>query len=142
MYTGDPSARITATRPTGSPIRYAYSSIGGQVHTRLRSPYALSTLATGGQYLCSRSHGAGKAACSREYGRSHSVPATAAAVCGAFLSGLFARSIWPLSIAAISARIEIIASQNRSSSALLSLSVGSTISVPGTGNDIVGAWKP
>ena len=34
------------------------------------------------------------------------------------------------------------ASQNRSSSALLSLSVGSTISVPATGKVIVGAWKP
>jgi hypothetical protein len=43
---------------------------------------------------------------------------------------------------AISARIAIIASQKRSSSALDSLSVGSIISVPGTGNDIVGAWKP
>ena len=34
------------------------------------------------------------------------------------------------------------ASQNRSSSARPSDSVGSTISVPATGNDIVGAWKP
>ncbi len=34
------------------------------------------------------------------------------------------------------------ASQNRSSSALVSLSVGSTISVPATGKDMVGAWKP
>ena len=34
------------------------------------------------------------------------------------------------------------ASQNRSSSAFDSDSVGSTISVPATGNDIVGAWKP
>ena len=34
------------------------------------------------------------------------------------------------------------ASQKRSSSAFGSLSVGSTISVPGTGNDTVGAWKP
>ena len=36
----------------------------------------------------------------------------------------------------------IIASQNRSSSALASLSVGSTIIVPATGQDMVGAWKP
>jgi hypothetical protein len=36
----------------------------------------------------------------------------------------------------------IIASQNRSSSSSGSLSVGSTMSVPGTGNDTVGAWKP
>src|SRR5664279_4836854 len=116
--------------------------MGGQLQTRLRSPYALSTRPTGGQYLWTRSQGAGKAACSREYGRSHSVPVTTAAVCGAFFSGLLLRSIAPLSIAAISVRIAIIASQNRSSSALFSLSVGSTISVPGTGNDIVGAWKP
>jgi hypothetical protein len=42
----------------------------------------------------------------------------------------------------ISPRIAIIASQNRSSSARSSDSVGSIISVPATGNDIVGAWKP
>ena len=40
------------------------------------------------------------------------------------------------------ARIAIIASQNRSISSLSSLSVGSTMSVPATGKDIVGAWKP
>ena len=34
------------------------------------------------------------------------------------------------------------ASQKRSSSACGSLSVGSTISVPATGQDMVGAWKP
>ena len=48
----------------------------------------------------------------------------------------------PSATRAISARIAIIASQNRSSSARLSLSVGSIISVPATGNDMVGAWKP
>ncbi len=42
----------------------------------------------------------------------------------------------------ISSRMEIIASQKRSSSALDSLSVGSIISVPGTGQLMVGAWKP
>ena len=36
----------------------------------------------------------------------------------------------------------IIASQKRSSSARSSDSVGSTMSVPATGNDTVGAWKP
>ena len=46
------------------------------------------------------------------------------------------------STAAISARIAIIASQNRSSSARLSDSVGSIMNVPGTGKLIVGAWKP
>ncbi len=34
------------------------------------------------------------------------------------------------------------ASQNASTSARLSLSVGSTISVPATGKLMVGAWKP
>ena len=40
------------------------------------------------------------------------------------------------------APIAIIASQNRSSSPLSSDSVGSTIRVPATGKDIVGAWNP
>jgi hypothetical protein len=48
----------------------------------------------------------------------------------------------PVATFSISARIAIIASQNRSSSARSSLSVGSTISVPATGKLIVGAWKP
>ena len=39
-------------------------------------------------------------------------------------------------------RIEINASQNRSSSAIDSLSVGSTMMVPTTGKDTVGAWNP
>ena len=47
-----------------------------------------------------------------------------------------------LSISAISLRIAIMASQNRSSSAFDSDSVGSIISVPGTGKLMVGAWKP
>ena len=41
----------------------------------------------------------------------------------------------PVSISRISSRIAISASQNRSSSAFDSLSVGSIISVPATGND-------
>ena len=41
------------------------ASIGGQVHTRLRSPATLSMRFTGGQYLAARSHGLGKAASSR-----------------------------------------------------------------------------
>ena len=48
----------------------------------------------------------------------------------------------PEPTSSISRRIAIIASQNRSSSPLSSLSVGSTMSVPATGKDIVGAWKP
>ena len=38
----------------------------GQVQTRFRSPAALSTRETGGQYLCSTVHGAGNAASRRE----------------------------------------------------------------------------
>ncbi len=48
----------------------------------------------------------------------------------------------PAATASASALIAIIASMKRSISARSSLSVGSTISVPATGNDIVGAWKP
>ena len=48
----------------------------------------------------------------------------------------------PSMTAWISARMAISASQKRSSSAFGSLSVGSIISVPATGNDTVGAWKP
>ena len=54
-------------------------------------------------------------------------------VCGACFSGLSSRSAAPCSMARISSRIAIIASQKRSSSAWLSLSVGSIISVPATG---------
>jgi len=47
----------------------------------------------------------------------------------------------PFFISDISRRIAIMASQNLSSSALLSDSVGSIISVPGTGKTLVGAVK-
>src|SRR6185437_33074 len=121
---------------------YAYSSTGGHAHTRFRSPNALSTRATAGQNFHSRVHGAGNAACSLVYGRSHALDSTDSSVCGAFLSGLFNRSAFPSSMSRISSRIAISASQNRSSSAFDSLSVGSIISVPATGNDTVGAWNP
>jgi hypothetical protein len=48
----------------------------------------------------------------------------------------------PAATSSISRRIEIIASQKRSSSAFDSDSVGSIISVPETGKLIVGAWNP
>jgi hypothetical protein len=48
----------------------------------------------------------------------------------------------PSSTSAISWAIDSIASAKRSSSAFDSDSVGSTIRVPATGQDIVGAWKP
>ena len=98
---------------------------------------------TGGQYLSRRDRPPpGNAASSREYGRAHSSATTSAAGCGAWRSGLSSTAHSPASTARISSRMAIIASQKRSSSARSSDSVGSTISVPATGNDIVGAWKP
>jgi hypothetical protein len=58
------------------------------------------------------------------------------------LSGLPSSVHSPVSILRISSRMLHIAAQKRSSSALSSLSVGSTISVPATGKLTVGAWKP
>jgi hypothetical protein len=92
--------------------------------------------------LLARTHGKGNAACSREYGWLHSSAVTADAVCGAFFRTLSFGSALPLTTSSISPRMAISASQKRSSSSFDSLSVGSTISVPGTGNDTVGAWKP
>ena len=54
-------------------------------------------------------------------------------------TGLTSGSIFPSSMSRISSRIASIASQKRSNSALVSVSVGSTISVPATGQLIVGA---
>ena len=68
--------------------------------------------------------------------------AALSAVCGAFFSGLSSRGQTPLLDRRSRSRMAIIASQKRSSSASDSLSVGSTISVPGTGKLSVGAWKP
>src|ERR1700712_1802893 len=101
---------------------------------------------TGGQYLPALEDGvgkavAGKAAASRAYECSQA-PVTEDAVCGAWTSGLSSAGHSPAATWSISALIAIMASQNRSSSPRCSLSVGSTISVPGTGNDMVGAWKP
>ena len=62
--------------------------------------------------------------------------------CLVLLSGLSARSALPSSISRASARMASSASQKRSSSAFDSLSVGSTIRVPTTGKETVGAWKP
>jgi len=61
---------------------------------------------------------------------------------GACLSGLSALPRRPSATCCISPWIAMSASQKRSSSRFDSLSVGSTISVPGTGKDIVGAWQP
>ncbi len=43
----------------------AYALIGAHVHTKFRSPYALSTRFTGGQYFASATPGTGNAASSR-----------------------------------------------------------------------------
>src|SRR5215218_6754042 len=119
----------------------ANASGGGHEQTRLRSPYAPSIRRTGGQYLARGSTPAGKVASSREYACPH-LPAMDNAVCGAFRSGLSWAGQVPAATWSISPRMAIIAAQNRSSSARSSLSVGSTIRVPATGKDIVGAWKP
>ncbi|MNF02199.1 hypothetical protein D3C80_2013140 [compost metagenome] len=58
------------------------------------------------------------------------------------MSGLSSADQLPFCTSEISARMLSIAPIKRSSSALGSLSVGSTIKVPGTGKDMVGAWKP
>ena len=63
-------------------------------------------------------------------------------MCGAFFSGLSTASHSPDATLSTSARTAISASQKASSSAIDSLSVGSIMNVPATGNDIVGAWKP
>ena len=63
-------------------------------------------------------------------------------MCGAMRSGLDSTGQTPAATWSISARMASIASQNRSSSWRVSLSVGSIINVPGTGKLIVGAWKP
>ena len=65
-----------------------------------------------------------------------------AAVCGACFSGLLSCGHAPFSICRISSRIAISASHKRSHSSLLSLSVGSIINEPASGQLIVGAWNP
>src|SRR3954466_14818843 len=97
---------------------------------------------TGGQYFAVRSTPFGYAATVRGYGCGHSSAVTAEAVCGAFARGLSDTGHTPAATWSISALMAIIAAQKRSSSVRSSLSVGSTMSVPATGNDIVGAWKP
>jgi hypothetical protein len=92
--------------------------------------------------LARRSTPAGYAASTGEYGCFHSPVMSISAVCGAFLSGLSRASYSPAATREISDLIAIIASQNRSISIRLSLSVGSIMKVPATGNDMVGAWNP
>ena len=61
------------------------------------------------------------------------------AVCGAFFNKLFSLEEIPFSISLVSSLIFIMASQNLFNSFNDSLSVGSIINVPATGQDIVGA---
>ena len=88
--------------------------------------------------MCAGDTPAGNTASAREYGWSQSSTSDAA-VCGAPRSGLSVTGHSPAPTRSISPLIAIIAAQNRSISPTSSLSVGSTISVPATGNDIVGA---
>ena len=67
---------------------------------------------------------------------------TLAAVCGALCSGLPSAGQMPAPTLSISCSIAITPAQKRSSSARSSLSVGSTMSVPATGKDMVGACMP
>ena len=84
----------------------------------------------------------GYTATSREYGWVHSPSMTDAAVWGAFTRGLSSAGHSPAATASASALIAIMASMKRSISARSSDSVGSTMRVPATGNDIVGEWNP
>src|SRR5690606_24872415 len=115
------------------------ASIGAQEHIKFLSPNASSTLRTEGQNLFSCKYSNGYAAFSRVYGKSHVSEVSIAKVCGAFFRGLFGLSAVAWSISSL---IAIRASQKRSNSSKFSLSVGSIISVPATGNDTVGAWNP
>jgi hypothetical protein len=124
------------------PQTSAYASSGGHTHIRFRSPYAPSIRLTVGQILWTRVASEGNAARSREYGRFHASARRSARGWGAFFSKLFSRSAAPVSISRISLRMAMSASQKRSNSSRDSLSVGSTINVPGTGNETVGGWKP
>lgn len=67
---------------------------------------------------------------------------TARAVWGALRSALSSRRTTPEATSSISARMAIMASQKRSSSAFGSDSVGSTMRQPAIGKDMVGAWNP
>jgi MFS family permease len=67
------------------------------------------------------------------------VAVATAAVCGAFFKTLPSRGCRPSTTSSISLRMPMSASQKRSISRRGSLSVGSTMSVPATGNDRVGA---
>ena len=78
----------------------------------------------------------------RLYGWGHSSAVTSSQVWGAFTSGLSSAGHSPRPTFWASSAMASMASQNRSSSALPSDSVGSIISVPATGKLMVGAWKP
>ena len=135
---------MLSCRMFGCTIRvYLYSSMDGQAQTTLRSPKTLSMRATGGQYLFSRTHGSGYAACSREYGRSHSVRVTASAVCGAFLSGIVgAVGCGPPRCRVFPA--EWRSGRHRSDPVPLSIRFPSARSSTcrGTGHEMVGGWNP
>src|SRR5699024_6248065 len=84
----------------------------------------------------------GHAAFSRLKEYSQSSLDTDSAVYGAWRMTESSYATFPSMISWISARIVRMASMKRSSSAISSDSVGSTIKVPATGKARVGAWKP
>ena len=125
-----------------APHTAAAVSASEWVHLYSASAVPRCRSSTLGQNFRARTNGSGNAACSREYGCVQSSP-TPPPPCAARSSARCppdppCRRSRPES----PARIAIIASQNRSSSSFGSLSVGSIISVPATGKDTVGAWKP
>ena len=84
----------------------AYASMGGQVHTRWRSPARVVDASDRRPELARpRSRAPGTPRRSREYGCFQSLDATASAVCGACLSGLSSRGSLPSSTARISSRM-------------------------------------
>ena len=99
---------------------------------------------TGGQYLSVRSAGTGNAASSREYARfQSSVDDVGRGVRRVVRAGCrrpgYVAVADPLDLGADrDHRVD----RSGRSRARSSDSVGSIISVPATGNDIVGAWKP
>ena len=133
----DPDREVVAQASTA-----AYSVTGGQVHDEVAVAVCACRC---GAPAASTSCAAGRAGIHRLLARvrraDHS-PISIAAVCGALRSGLSSAGHSPAATRSISPRMAIIASKKRSSSAMSSDSVGSTISVPATGKHIVGAWKP
>lgn len=122
------SPKTSSIRPTVGHI-FA-SGLTNDCSTTIQKPISLENV---GEYFQLT---AGYAACFLEYGRFHGPLMICSCVCGAIFNGFTVLLIRPSSISFTSIRIDIIASQNRSSSSLSSDSVGSIINVPATGHDL------